>query len=333
MIKGKVKIELTGDNILKMISEYDIFRFYMPNQKWKINEATNSPLHEDSHPSFLIGNKNGYLTFIDFSMSLSGDAFEFVKALHGCTYGEALKIVDRDFGLGISDVSNLGEYKRIVSEYKQPEECKEKHYSMIQMITRKFTNEELKYWSEYYQDIDDLKREHIYSIDKLFLNRKRFPLKNTELRFAYLYDNKIKVYRPFAGKKSKWVPNNVPIIVMDGKENIINCDTAFINKSKKDYMLMLKVFPCSCAIQHEGMAPFSQENIEFLKTNSKRQILSFDSDIPGVTNSQQITKLFDFDYCNVPRKYLSENIKDWAELGRVYGLKVIEDYLKERKIL
>ena len=27
MIKGKVKIELTGDNILKMISEYDISGF------------------------------------------------------------------------------------------------------------------------------------------------------------------------------------------------------------------------------------------------------------------------------------------------------------------
>ncbi len=36
------------------------------------------------------------------------------------------------------------------------------------------------------------------------------------------------------------------------------------------------------------------------------------SDITGVTNSQQITKLFEFDYCNVPKTYLKEGIKDWS---------------------
>jgi len=317
-----------------VISEYDIFHFYMPNKNWKLNEATHSPFREDVNPSFLIGNKNGYLSFIDFAdTDKSGDCFTFVKKLHGCSYDDALKLIDRDFGLGICDTSRVGEYKKITSTYKQPEDCKEKHYSMIQAVTRKFTKEELNYWGEYYQDVEDLRREHIYSIDKLFLNRKRFSLKDTELRFGYLYDGKWKIYRPYAGKKSKWVPNNVPITTMDGKENIKDCKTAFINKSKKDMMVMLKVFPCSCAVQHEGIACFSQENVEFLKANSDRQILSFDSDVPGVKNSQQITKLFKFGYCNVPRQYLSEDIKDWAELARVHGLKVIEDYLKERKIL
>jgi hypothetical protein len=334
MIKGKIRIDLTAENILKMITEYDIFMFYMPDKNWKLNEATNSPFREDRNPSFLIGNKNGYLSFMDFGdSSKHGDCFAFVKTLHGCTYDDALRLIDKDFGLGICNSSNIGEYKKIVSTYKQPEDCKEKHYSMIQVITRKFTKEELAYWNEYYQDITDLRREHVYSIEKVFLNRKRFPLSNTELRFGYLYDGKWKIYRPFAGKKSKWVPSNVPITAMDGKENIVNCDTVFINKSKKDHMVIHKLLHCSCAVQHEGLAPFSDENVKFLKDNSRRQILSFDSDIPGVSNSQQITKLFDFGYCNVPRKYLTEDIKDWAGLARQYGLKVIEDYLKERKIL
>ena len=125
----------------------------------------------------------------------------------------------------------------------------------------------------------------------------------------------------------------MPITEMDGKVNIINCDTALINKSKKDYMVMLKVFPCSCAVQNESIGCFSEENVKFLKENSKKQILSFDSDATGVSNSQQITKLFNFEYCNVPKKYLLEEIKDWAELSRRYGMKVIEDYLKEKQIL
>jgi len=120
---------------------------------------------------------------------------------------------------------------------------------------------------------------------------------------------------------------------MDGKDDIKQCDVAFINKSKKDYMVMKKLFPCSCAVQNEGLGCFSPENVEYIKSNSASQILSFDSDITGVENSQQITKIFDFGYCNVPRKYLSEGIKDWADLAKTHGMQAIENYLKEKELL
>jgi hypothetical protein len=129
------------------------------------------------------------------------------------------------------------------------------------------------------------------------------------------------------------MPNNVPITAMDGKENITNCEVAFINKSKKDYMVMKKLFPCSCAVQNEGLGCFSPENVEFLKANSDRQILSFDADDVGVQNSKQITEMFDFEYTNVPRKYLAEGIKDWADLAKIHGMQAIEDYLKSKQLI
>jgi hypothetical protein len=73
--------------------------------------------------------------------------------------------------------------------------------------------------------------------------------------------------------------------------------------------------------------------VEYLKANSDRQILSFDSDVTGVTNSQQITKLFDFGYCNVPRRYLKEGIKDWADLAKAHGLQAIQNHLINKNIL
>jgi hypothetical protein len=33
---------------------------------------------------------------------------------------------------------------------------------------------------------------------------------------------------------------------------------------------------------------------------------------------------------NVPRQYLAEGIKDWAELARVHGLNVLEKLFKEK---
>ena len=334
MIKGKTRKLLTPESILEKISEFDIFRFYMPERGWKLNVVTFSPFRQEKNPSFIIGNKYGRLSFIDFAdTSKRGDCFTFVQQLHNlANVHEALKIIDRDFGLGFQKGTSTEEYKKIVADYKQPADLG-KRYSLIQVVTRKFTKEELEYWNQYYQDIQDLRDNHVYSIKKLYFNKQLFPLKETELRFGYFYDGSWKIYRPFGNKSNKWMPNNVPITAMDGKEDIVNCELAFINKSKKDYMVMKKIFPCCCAVQNEGVGCFSPENVEYLKANSDKQILSFDSDITGVQNSQQITKLFDFGYVNVPKRYLKEGIKDWADLAKKYGLKRIEDYLRFKAIL
>jgi DNA primase len=334
MITGERKVRLTPQAVLQKISEYDIFRFYMPEKGWRINQATFSPFRQENNPSFVIGNKKGFLSFIDFAdTSKRGDCFTFVKMLHNLSsMDDVLRMVDRDFGLGFLPNTATGDYKIITKEYKQPEDIG-KRYSIIQVITRKFTQEELSYWNDYHQSLDDLRANNVYAIKKLYFNKQLFPLKDTELRFGYLYDGHWKIYRPFADKKNKWVPNNVPITMMDGKENIVNCKVAFINKSKKDYMVMKKVFPCSCAVQNEGLGCFSDENVEYLKANSDRQILSFDSDETGVHNSKQITELFGFDYTNVPRKYLSEGIKDWADLVKTYGYYPVENYLRQKQLL
>ena len=332
MIKGKKRNKLSPEGVLSLISEYDIFRYYMPNKDWRLNRVTYSPFRNETNPSFMIGNKHGNIYFIDFAdTSKRGGCFDFVMMLFSVDLYNALKIVDKDFGLGIAS-SATNDYKRIISEYKQPLDV-EKRYSLIQVQTRKFTKEELTYWNQYHQDIQDLKDNNIYSIKSLYFNKEKFPLKETELRFGYFYDGYWKIYRPYGDKKNKWMPNNVPITTMEGKENIINCDVAFINKSKKDYMVMKKVFPCSCAVQNEGLGCFSPENVDFLKANSEEQILSFDSDITGVQNSQKITKMFKFGYCNVPKKYLTEGIKDWAGLAKTHGLGAIEEQLKKKHLL
>ena len=66
-IQGERKVKLSTESILSKISEYDIFRFYMSNRKWKLNVATNSPFRKDDNPSFIIGTKHGNVSFIDFA--------------------------------------------------------------------------------------------------------------------------------------------------------------------------------------------------------------------------------------------------------------------------
>lgn len=334
MIKGSIRHELSPESILRRITSYDIFRFYMPDKAWKINYVCHSPFHKDDHPSFMIGNRSGDLTFIDFANTeFKGDCFTFVKLLFGlANINDVLLMIDHDFGLGIAGKGDPAKFRKIKAKYEQPEEAG-KRYAHIQVITRPFTKDELAYWAQYHQSIDDLRRNNVYSIKKVYLNRKLFTLGEHELRFGYYYDGHWKIYRPLIEKRWKWVPNNVPIGTMEGLELIKGCDFAFINKSKKDKMVVEKLIPTTCAVQNEGIACFTEENVKYLKDNSKRQVLSFDSDVAGVKNSRQITRIFGFDYANVPRNYLDEGIKDWAELARVYGMSTLEKIFKEKGLL
>jgi DNA primase len=335
MVNGmKKQLPLRPERLLEKVSEYDIFRYYMPRSNWQVNVVTLSPFRNERSPSFIIGNKHGRLTFIDFGdTSKRGSCFDFVRMMFNVNLDEALKMIDRDLGLGMTRSTNTQEYKRIISDYKQPIKV-DKIYTSVQAVVRRFTNEELAYWAQYHISEDELKANNVYSLSKVYLNKQLVTSSLDELRFGYLYDDRWKIYRPFAKEKRyKWVPNNVPITAMDGKDDIKECDVAFINKSKKDYMVMKKLFPCSCAVQNEGLGCFSPENVEYIKSNSASQILSFDSDVTGVENSQQITQMFDFGYCNVPRKYLSQGIKDWADLAKAHGMQAIENYLKEKQLL
>lgn len=323
MIGGDLLVKLNKEAVLSKISDYDIYKYYMPHQNWEVDRPTYSPFREERNPSFLIYFRDGRLSHIDFAQShCRGGCTDFVQQLYGIGYDQALRKIDQDFNLGISFKRSADgvNYRQIVSQYSQPVAPLEKKYSHIQVITKRFNNDELAYWNSYHQDIQDLAEENIYSVKRVFLNRKEIFLKKNQMTFGYLYGNSWKIYQPF-NKEFKWVPNNVPITIMDGMHRINNVDTLFINKSKKDYMVIKKIYEHTCAVQNEGIACFSEENVKFIRENSKRQVLSFDSDEPGVKNSTVVTQQFGFDYCNVPRYYLQEGIKDWADLAKAHGMK------------
>jgi hypothetical protein len=329
MIKGKKRIELTPEAILQRLSDFDLYRYFMGRREWKINQVTHSPFHVDNTPSFLVGNKNGYLYHVDFSTGQRGGCFDFVMQLYNISLHEALLLIDQQFGLGIMPEHDTGEYKRIKAEYKQPEEMG-KRYSVIQVITRKFTNEELKYWSDYYQDIQDLRDNNVYSISKAYLNRKLFPIKDDELRFAYLFEGSYwKLYFPNREKKRKWI-SNVPLSLAYGLNNLNKDHNTLICKSLKDYLLCKKVYDNVCGIQNESLASISEETAIYINKNSKEVFYGGDSDEPGKQASYIITKAFGWKHINPPDYLLNDCCKDFADWGKLSGVKVVEKHFIEK---
>ena len=61
--------------------------------------------------------------------------------------------------------------------------------------------------------------------------------------------------------------------------------------------------------------------------------MAYDNDEPGVKASTYFNKTYGFNYFNVPREFISEGIKDWADLVQQKGLETMENYLKSKGLI
>ena len=118
---------------------------------------------KERNPSMIIGTKSqdGDIIFKCFNSHHKGDCIVFVKELFNLDYREALEKIAKDFG--ILEMDNT-RYESIIKQLPISKITKKKTAPDIVVATRSFNNEELSYWNDYYQDEEDLKREHIFSI-------------------------------------------------------------------------------------------------------------------------------------------------------------------------
>lgn len=325
---------ITKEEIMKKISEYDIYRYYFG--EFQVNKKYLNRLRGDkSHPSFSISTKHGDgLYHVDFASDYwRGNCFNLVQQIFRCDYQTALRQIDKDFGLGLSDPSTYKEVSPII--WEPPKVIKERKSTIIQVKTRGFYSEELEYWNGYSIDLQDLRGNDevsVHAIDTLYLNGEKIHVKN-DLVFGYLFHQKYwKIYRPFS-KSQKWM-TNCPLTEMYGLSNIQDCDKSIITKSVKDYLVCKKFLTdCTCGVQNESTIAISDENIEYIIENSKERYVIFDNEEVGVESCKFYNDK-GFGYWNVPKKYYERHgIKDPSDLVHWYGPERLISEFKKKIIL
>jgi len=319
--------DLSQEEILSKVDDWTIFRYYI-GDNFQVNRAICSPMRKDNNPSFSIFlSEEGRLRFIDFADDkYKGDAIDLVGQLYNLDYSSSLQKIALDFQLvnGTAD-----DYKKIVKDYNKPILTK-KRYTFIQVNTKPFTEVDLSYWGKYQITIEDLRKEQIYSVKNLFVNRKKRYVGKDELCFAYHYDGCFKIYFP-ERSKDKWV-SNIPLSTVEG-EIIPEIDKVLIVKSKKDRMCLQKIINGIniVSVQNESIACFTEDFTALLR--GKDVWVSYDSDSPGKRASITITSKFGYRHINVPDKYLDEGIKDWSDLICKYGTPPVIEHFKQKGLI
>lgn len=331
-VSGPVRISLTLENILKRVSEYDIYRYYIGHD-FQFGKAFTSPLREDDRvPSFAINvGRTGNLFHLDYGDPLKrGGCVDFVMQLYGVSFDKALRMIDQDLKVGITSGKGSQDIIR-----PRPVIKVEKEPAFIQVVTRKFDSAELAYWNSYHTSEQELKENDIYAIKKLYVDRQLIGYTPGTLQFAYLFEDKWKIYRPEMPKDRKWI-SNVPNDYMSGMHRITpGCQKAVVTKSKKDEIVLAKIVPHVCSVQSESIVSINNENISLLRERCGKVYVNFDSDNVGVQACKYYNQ-FGFGWVNCPWGYTKPNgeaIKDFADLARYYGMQEVISHFKLKGIL
>jgi len=309
---------LTYQNILKHISEYDIYAYYLGNIE--VGKVTTSPFRRDDNPSFgiYLGN-NGVLMYNDYLLG-SGNCIMFVQRMENCTWWEALCILNERYSLGYgATVKKKSGYthKPVITNTK----VLDKIEKWIDIKVRAWEIYDRDYWSKYEITLSTLQFFNVYPIQRFWINSMRFNV--DRLAYAYYYEPRVfKIYQPNS-TDFKWVSNIKTPELYQGHYQLPDTNQLlFITSSLKDVMVLHEA-------GFSAIAPHTEHQIlsdSLYQQYSKRFdaiIIFYDNDEAGITHAKKMQEKFGLKYLVLPES----DTKDPSDFVEKYDLETLKQWI------
>lgn len=323
--KGFKKLP-TGDEILKYISDIDIFENYLGDIP---RSLISSPFREDSNPSFSLymSSEYGKVFFKDFATGESGDCFLFVMKLFNLSSKiEVFDKIAKDFNLSQFElkshhVSSLPKRTKIA---KSKTIIGKTSRLRISVTIRNWSLKDKEYWQGKY-DLTKAQLEHcnIFPISHYFING--YCTKVSGIAYAFVEgkdgSQTFKIYQPEALKEDKWINNNDYSTWELWTQLPQNGKICIIGSSRKDSLVIKSLFPSkvltSCSLQSEGVNPKSSV-VDELRSRFEHVFIIYDNDFdnkrnPGRKAGEKLSKQTGFKQLEIPGEYLSKDPSDFVE--------------------
>tara|TARA_R110000851_G_scaffold45887_1_gene112029 strand:- start:130 stop:1167 length:1038 start_codon:yes stop_codon:yes gene_type:complete len=329
-----IKDILSVDTVRKLINDEQIFRYYI-EYDFNVGDVFTSPLRKDTNPSFGIyyNTHIGKLMYNDYN-STGGDVFIFVKEfykLHSIT--EALKVINHDLQLGLTEHYKKGAYKptttitKDVSKLRITPNIKIK--KVLQVEVQPFTTQDILYWSNFCISKKTLQYFNVHSVKKLYRNRVLNRAYTTKSPiFGYIFKSgHIKTYRPLESNiKEKWRSNCNNIEDLQGFDQLPERgERLIITKSLKDVMTLYGMGIPAIAPHGEGQH-IPEETLENLKKRFPFIITFFDNDTAGIKYTAKFLEKYKINGFCIPREWEVKDISEFVEhYSLAEGKKFIEN--------
>lgn len=319
-----LKRKITEQELINTLGEYNIYCKYFG--EFDLTSCYPSIFRKDEHPSTgFFRNSSGRIVYNDYSTDEKLNCIGFVQKLFGINYFQAIERIAIDFGIADGEEIEIPIVKKTLED-KKPKK--------IEITLREMDANELNYWSQYHITEEELLKNHVYGVKEFRINHYLIPESKESVRFAYVihYKDKeyIKVYTPFE-KDYKWVGNATGSVLFGFDELPYKSDKLIITKSKKDEIVLKKIFTDVVSVQREGVSAISKADLQYFKEKYKKIYVWFDNDKAGLkTLSKLDESLIKVHY---PEYFLSKfQIKDSADFVKNWGVANLKKWISQQEI-
>ena len=314
MIQARKSDEyLSKENVLRKVSEYQIFKYFCRNFK-ELNSKFRSDLREDNSPTVSIALIGQSLLYKDFGHpDHTFNCFDYVAYKYNTNFYGALIHIDGCFGLGLYTGVRLARTVQKVEPKLQ-----EKTRPEIQVRVRDWDYRDAAYWKQFGISKKLLLIFDVQPITHYWINEQRFSCNS--ISYRYRFDCGYKIYRPLE-RDFKW-SSNVGMECLQGYRQLPERGkTLVLTSSLKDIMCLAVLDYPSIALQSEMHVP-SEGTIQEAQDRFEEVIVFYDNDFdnprnPGQTMAVKICKKYGLDNLVIPSYYRSKDISD---LIRDHGL-------------
>lgn len=280
----KISQQLTVNNILSKITQYDIFKTYCSNFR-EIDKLFLSELREDRNPTckIFVNSISGDLVYKDFNGG-SYNCFQYVEEKYGCDFNNALNLINKDFNLGLRFTSkNIIDNQIKISTGNKVE--KRSTFLKISKKRRDWNKKDIKYWKQYDITQPTLDFFEVEPLEYYWFNYSRF--KPETITYSYEFGCGYRdIYSPHNLRELKWPCSNTKADkhIYGLKQLPKIGDLLFIVSSLKEVMFLYELGITAIAPQSESTF-IPKELLDKLKLRFKEIIILFDFDKAGCLHS------------------------------------------------
>lgn len=314
-----VKGELTIENILDKITEYDIFKAYCPNftDIDKKFIATLNRAKTEDYPSANITYYRGKLWYKDFGSSDKAmDCFSYIQAKYKASFIQALGIINLDFNLGLKNESILRPSLNYIGLPDTMFIKKDRETVIIKPKFRQWLQRDYKYWKvDFSIQKPTLEHYDVKPVQWYLLNDKF--IQGEKLTYSYFVDeeDKVKYYKVYSplSLTFKWISNCKAHHYQGYNQLPMSGDLLIITKSLKDVMALYQYGYNAIAPGSES-ARIEDDFMRLLHRRFEKVILLFDNDDAGIKGANRIKYHHGIDSIIIPYEYHAKDISDAVKL-------------------
>jgi hypothetical protein len=230
---------------------------------------------------------------------------------YNCSFYDALRVVDNDFGLNLSSFKDTIGFSMGVPAVRTTKKVEQKRVVIIRKRRRKWMRKDQEFWSQFFITKTTLIKFAVCPITHYWINENRF---SCDLSYAYKIGKKYKIYSPY--EDTKWISNTTRRHVQGYVQLPDRHDICVVTSSLKDVMSLYELGIPAIALQSEMQMP-DKALVHELQERFGVIALFYDNDFdnvnnPGQTMANKIIREFpNFVNIVLPEQYGVKDLSDY----------------------